>query len=183
MNDEEKISAQKQIEIENEENINNLIDYISLHINNRMQNEYLKFVKNMRNLRKNINDKKLKLAQNGMLEESYQKKDGVVRKYFREMAYEYKYKKEKSYRFGVDTELIYPIVKQPRRMSTNGYIELGARATFKDIERQERMKEQEYDSTVSYVMKEVLGHYKFELDFWEKCLKEIEELENIREFE
>ena len=41
MSKKEKMDRQKQIERKNEEIINDMIDYISLHINSRMEDEYL----------------------------------------------------------------------------------------------------------------------------------------------
>ena len=74
MNKEEIVETQKHIEKENEANINETIDCMSLHINGQMTKEYLNFIKEIRKLKKKINKKKTKLDENGILEESYLKK-------------------------------------------------------------------------------------------------------------
>ena len=51
MNKEEIVENQKHIEKENEANINETIDCMSLHINGQMTKEYLNFIKEIRKLK------------------------------------------------------------------------------------------------------------------------------------
>ena len=87
MDEEENV---EEIEKENEKNINDTINFMSMHINGKMTKEYLDFIKKTRKFKKKIDKKKAKLAENGMLEQAYQKKEGKVDEYFKEMSKDYK---------------------------------------------------------------------------------------------
>lgn len=90
MNEEKIIENQKQVEIENEKNINGTIDCMSLHINGKRTKEYLKFIKEVRKAKKKIEKKKERLAESRMLEQAYQKKEGKIDEYFKTMSEDYK---------------------------------------------------------------------------------------------
>ena len=183
MSKKEKMDRQKQIERKNEEIINDMIDYISLHINSRMEDEYLKSVKEMRSLKEKINNKKLKLSQNGMLEEAYQEKDGRIKENFAEIAREYKRKSKSSYEEIIPEDLVYQMDQYKRRLTKEQYVFVLERTLLQLKEKQKRKKRLAYDTTISRAMEEVLEYYKSELNFWDKYLLKIEKLKNIREFE
>lgn len=209
MNEEEIVEIQKKIEKENETNINDTIDCMSLHINGQMTKEYLKFIKKTRNLKKKINKKKTKLAENEMLTESYQKKEGTIESYFKEVAKDYKNSIQEPNKFrqpcldfGNFTSMADETLMNIDRMLK--YIDVSAgkgiymdlifykngpiRATRKEftgteIKAREEIIQKHYDSVTAYIMGQVLCYYYSELDFWKDCLKQLEKLEDIREFE
>ena len=209
MNKEEIVETQKHIEKENETNINDTIDCMSLHINGQMTKEYLNFIKEIRKLKKKINKKKTKLDENGMLTEAYQKKEGTIESYFKEVAKDYKNSIQESNKFrqpcldfGNFTSIADETFMNMDRMLK--YIDVSAgkgiymdlifykngpiSATRKEftgieIKAREEIIQKHYDSVTAYIMGQVLCYYYSELDFWKDCLKQLEKLEDIREFE
>lgn len=209
MNKEEIVETQKHIEKENETNINDTIDCMSLHINGQMTKEYLNFIKEIRKLKKKINKKKTKLDENGMLTEAYQKKEGTIESYFKEVAKDYKNSIQESNKFrqpcldfgnftsiadetfmNIDRMLKYIDVSAGKGIYMdlifykNGPIS-ATRKEFTGIEikAREEIIQKHYDSVTAYIMGQVLCYYYSELDFWKDCLKQLEKLEDIREFE
>lgn len=213
MNEEEIIEIQKKIEKENETNINDTIDCMSLHINGQMTKEYLKFIKKTRNLKKKINKKKTKLAENEMLTESYQKKEGTIESYFKEVAKDYKNSIQEPNKFrrpflafgnftsmadetfmkiGCMLEYIDISARRGKYMDLIFYKnapisaehrEIREKFTGIEIKAREEIIQKHYDSVTAYIMGQVLCYYYSELDFWKDCLKQLEKLEDIREFE
>lgn len=210
MNKEEIVENQKHIEKENEANINETIDCMSLHINGQMTKEYLNFIKEIRKLKKKINKKKTKLDENGILEEAYLKKGGTIKVYFKEMAADYKKSTQRNFRicsftpnsrvnwFDETFIKLYELMecidisskerkyvdqilyKQEPFSSGSGLI---WKTPEIEIKAREEIIQKHYDSTTTYIMGQVLCYYYSELDFWKDCLKQLEKLEDIREFE
>ena len=210
MNKEEIVENQKHIEKENEANINETIDCMSLHINGQMTKEYLNFIKEIRKLKKKINKKKTKLDENGILEEAYQKKGGTIKGYFEEMAADYKKSTQRNFRICSFTpnsrvnwydetfiklyELMecIDISSKGRKYVDQILYKLepfssGSDLIWKtpeiEIKAREEIIQKHYDSTTTYIMGQVLCYYYSELDFWKDCLKQLEKLDDIREFE
>ena len=213
MNEEEIVEIQKKIEKENEANINDTIDCMSLHINGQMTKEYLKFIKKTRNFKKKINKKKIKLAENGILEEAYQKKDGTIEAYFEEVAKDYKNSIQEPNRFrqpvldfvNFTCMAVETLIRMDNMMAfidtssrggkymdlifyKNGPIvaenmEFRKKLTGIEIKAREEIIQKHYDSITAYIMGQVLCYYDSELDFWKDCLKQLEKLDDIREFE
>ena len=210
MNKEEIVENQKHIEKENEANINETIDCMSLHINGQMTKEYLNFIKEIRKLKKKINKKKTKLDENGILEEAYLKKGGAIKGYFEEMAADYKKSTQRNFRFCSFTpnprvnwydetfiklyelmECIDISSKERKYVDQILYkqepFSSGRDLIWKtpeiEIKAREEIIQKHYDSTTTYIMGQVLCYYYSELDFWKDCLKQLEKLEDIREFE
>ena len=206
MNKEEIVENQKHIEKENEANINETIDCMSLHINGQMTKEYLNFIKEIRKLKKKINKKKTKLDENEMLTESYQKKEGTIESYFKKVAKDYKNSiqefRQPCLDFGNFTSIADETFMNIDRMLK--YIDVSAgkgiymdlifykngpiSATRKEftgieIKAREEIIQKHYDSVTAYIMGQVLCYYYSELDFWKDCLKQLEKLDDIREFE
>ena len=209
MNEEEIVEIQKKIEKENETNINDTIDCMSLHINGQMTKEYLNFIKEIRKLKKKINKKKTKLDENGMLTEAYQKKEGTIESYFKEVAKDYKNSIQEPNKFrqpcldfgnftSIADETFMNIDRMLKYIDVSAgkgiYMDLifykkgpisATRKEFTGIEikAREEIIQKHYDSVTAYIMGQVLCYYYSELDFWKDCLKQLEKLEDIREFE
>lgn len=209
MNKEEIVETQKHIEKENETNINDTIDCMSLHINGQMTKEYLNFIKEIRKLKKKINKKKTKLDENGMLTEAYQKKEGTIESYFKEVAKDYKNSIQESNKFrqpcldfgnftSIADETFMNIDRMLKYIDVSAgkgiYMDLifykkgpisATRKEFTGIEikAREEIIQKHYDSVTAYIMGQVLCYYYSELDFWKDCLKQLEKLDDIREFE
>ena len=209
------VEAQKNIESENEININDTIDFMSLHINGQMTKEYLKFIREVRKLKKKINKKKTKLAENELLEESYQKKEGIVEEYFKKMADGYKKLNQSSNCFrktdlydgrynnpasydevwlnmftiveGIDASAQEREYLDQKLIDRNDhgivFNKTRKEITEHDIKVREEIIQKHYDSINAYIMGQVLCYYDSELDFWKDCLKQLEKLDDIREFE
>lgn len=212
MNKEEIVENQKHIEKENEANINETIDCMSLHINGQMTKEYLNFIKEIRKLKKKINKKKTKLDENGILEEAYQKKEGTIKSYFEEMAEDYKESTQGKNKFREFSFKPNPKVNRYdetfiKLYELMEYLDISSkRRKYVDqilyeyepfysgsdplwetseieIKAREEIIQKHYDSTTAYIMGQVLCYYYSELDFWKDCLKQLEKLDDIREFE
>ena len=52
-----------------------------------------------------------------------------------------------------------------------------------EIKAREKIIQKHYDSITAYIMGQVLCYYYSELDFWKECLKQLEKIDDIREFE
>ena len=213
MNEEEIIEIQKKIEKENETNINETIDCMSLHINGQMTKEYLNFIKEIRKLKKKINKKKTKLAENEMLTESYQKKEGTIESYFKKVAKDYKNSIQEPNKFrqpclnfgnftsiadetfmNIDCMLEYidisagkgtymDLIFYKNAPISAEHREIREKFTGIEIKAREEIIQKHYDSVTAYIMGQVLCYYYSELDFWKDCLKQLEKLDDIREFE
>ena len=141
-----------------------------------------------------------------MLTESYQKKEGTIESYFKKVAKDYKNSiqefRQPCLDFGNFTSIADETFMNIDRMLK--YIDVSAgkgiymdlifykngpiSATRKEftgieIKAREEIIQKHYDSVTAYIMGQVLCYYYSELDFWKDCLKQLEKLEDIREFE
>ena len=184
---------------------------MSLHINGKMTKEYLKFIKETRKTKKKINKKKNKLAQNGMLTEAYLKKQGSIDEYFKKMSEAYKkvsshnFRKVQFYSFNSGysshianrdmvflrlttiMDLIDEYTSDGRYMdqelSSTGFELSKAEFNAAEVKVRDELIQKHYDTVSARIMARVLVYYDSELDFWKECLKQLEKLDNIREFE
>lgn len=211
MNEKEIVNKQKEIEEENEKNINYTIDLMSLHINGQKTEEYLKFIKKVRSLKKKINKKKTKLAENKMLAEAYLKKKETTVEYFEKMARDYEtLAQEKNffrhasmwengkYQDVDETFMSLKMLMRGVDIATQKRLYVDQvldqkemylvdqplnEFTGVEIKAREKIIQKHYDSITAYIMGQVLCYYYSELDFWKECLKQLEKIDDIREFE
>ena len=144
-----------------------------------------------------------------MLTESYQKKEGTIESYFKEVAKDYKNSIQEPNKFrqpcldfgnftsiadetlmNIDRMLKYIDVSAGKGIYMdlifykNGSISATRKEfTGTEIKAREEIIQKHYDSVTAYIMGQVLCYYYSELDFWKDCLKQLEKLEDIREFE
>ncbi len=213
MNEEKLIEHEKEVERENEKNINDAIDFMSIHINEKMTKEYLKFIKKTRKIKRKIGKKKAKLAENGMLEQAYQKKEGKVDEYFKEIVKDYNETKQSIAGFeGVSyyieywrsTNIIFierrtlmgmmaRAAQEKKYIDQTLYKKLDKvkveprsfRENVEGVEMKARKEiiQEHYNTITTYIMGKVLCYYDLELCFWKDEYKKIEKLDDIRDFE
>lgn len=207
LNEEEKkqkkIEEQKKIEKENENNIESTILYMSVHIDGDRTKEYLKFAKEERKLKEKIARKKAKIARKGALDEAYLRRESRI-----VPLYEYMKRNNNSigemynvrsgqreYIYTFDNMSIMRAINKaeknlcyieqtsidPYNCVNNNWVE-----RCSDISNCKDLKEllqKHYNNINARIMKFVLEYYTRQLEYWKNYLRELEELEEVKELE
>lgn len=201
----DKINEEKQNEIKNNENIEELIDIIGLHTRSSLTQKYFQFVKEVRKYRKKIHNKKEKLENQNMLETAYFEKNGTINKKINSILKNNKGAEPwfisgntvygNSY-YGYIPEIcprddVVILIREAN--SKRRYIEnienmfLRQEKVRNDIESEqyiERLIYNHYAIINIFYMKCILEYYDEELEYWKHYLKQIEEkIERIEELE
>ena len=204
-NQKDRIENEKNIEKENNDNIKKVIDIVSKHIDVSKTQEYFQFMKDVRKYRKKINNKKLKLKSQNMLETAYYEKNGRINTEFKNMVIDYgsrtpwnmkvedddgkNYSTTIAGHFGRRT-LRELIIREANEEKI--YIE---QLTHVREDAREYAKEGVYEANIEeikthyalinmLIMSDILEYYDSELEYWKNYLKEIvEKIDRIEELE
>lgn len=204
-NQKDRIENEKNIEKENNDNIKKVIDIVSKHIDASKTQEYFKFMKDVRKYRKKINNKKLKLKSQNMLETAYYEKNGKINTEFKNMVKDYG--SRTPWRIEVETynqNYIVTIAENffGRTLSEDFIREANEKKIYleqlphikADI-REYISKAEEYEANIDaikthyafinmLIMSDILEYYDSELEYWKNYLKEIvEKIDRIEELE
>ena len=207
INDKENtIQKEKNIEEQNNTNIDKTIRFMSYHIDGDKTKEYLDFMKKVRKLRKKINKKKEKLQEFDKLEKAYLEKDGGVRNLFKNHAANYEdrqnnyktvtaqHKNDKEY-YSLYQIKNLGYLAQKIDMANQyynyvedlnfDYVQASAVINNKALEPTLDLRfmiQNHYNHINARLMADILEYYEDELEYWKSCLKQIE-IEDIKEFE
>lgn len=201
---ENTIQQEKEIEKQNDTNIDKTIRFMSYHIDGDKTKEYLDFMKKVRKLRKKINKKKEKLQEFDKLEKAYLEKDGGIRNLFKNFAANYK---DRVNNYGTVTaqrinereayslyqmknlEYLARVIDEANlyynyieAFNFDYYTALGSNDVLVSTLDVRFMIQNHYNHINARLMADILWYYEDELEYWKSCLKQIE-IEDIKEFE
>ncbi len=201
---ENTIQQEKEIEKQNDTNIDKTIRFMSYHIDGDKTKEYLDFMKKVRKLRKKINKKKEKLQEFDKLEKAYLEKDGGIRNLFKNFAANYK---DRLNNYGTVTaqrinereayslyqmknlEYLARVIDEANlyynyieAFNFDYYTALGSNDVLVSTLDVRFMIQNHYNHINARLMADILWYYEDELEYWKSCLKQIE-IEDIKEFE
>ncbi len=201
---ENTIQQEKEIEKQNDTNIDKTIRFMSYHIDGDKTKEYLDFMKKVRKLRKKINKKKEKLQEFDKLEKAYLEKDGEIRNLFKNFATNYK---DRVNNYGTVTaqrinereayslyqmknlEYLARVIDEANlyynyieAFNFDYYTALGSNDVLVSTLDVRFMIQNHYNHINARLMADILWYYEDELEYWKSCLKQIE-IEDIKEFE
>lgn len=201
---ENTIQQEKDIEEQNNTNINNTINFMSYHIDGDKAKEYLNFIKKVRKLKKKINKNKEKLQEFDKIEKAYLEKNGKINNFFRNMAIRYEKRlkydtvtQQKAYKGKyslfqinnirylaerIDTANLYYTYVETLDIDSEYAFTLSEEGKLPSPLDIKFMIQNHYNNINTRIMIDVLNYYEEELEYWKSHLKEIE-IENIKEFE
>lgn len=208
---ERKIRIQKEIEEQNEANVENTMDFLAIHIDGNKVKEYFEFLKKIRKIKKKINKKKEQLKQKDALRDAYLMKESEIDTYFSSMNEDYRkigFKNKKNTRgvlevdsFGSPSMLISNIpigvinCLINKAAENNKYIEQMKYDEYisnhkvyanspEDYKALQEILQNHYNFVNGMTMIKILFFYENELEYWKNYLKKLEKSEeNMMEHE